>query len=185
MSSDLKGWLKQPPLQLPTDSMKKFKELVIAGKLEEELMMAFKYVGDLPQMEAAGSTCAIRELADIKKICAENSDGAMFSATLSQLSLDDRAMTTIDIGRIATIFESSDTDAKLKQMMGVITVNIGEGEQLRFMRANKDAEVDALCLLMYWHKGNPPVHSRLIIVASDLVFLGRTHRIPTPASPVS
>ena len=71
---------------------------------------------------------------------------------------------------ISSLPKSADTDAQLKSLLGVITVNIAEGEQLRFMRANKDAEVDALCLLMSLHS---QVHSRLIALAPDLVLLGR------------
>ena len=44
---------------------------------------------------------------------------------------------------ISSLPKSADTDAQLKSLLGVITVTIAEGEQLRFMRANKDAEVDA------------------------------------------
>ena len=55
----------------------------------------------------------------------------------------------------------------------MIVVNIEDGEQLRFNRANKDAEVDALCLLMYWNSTDQQVQSRLIALASDLVFHGR------------
>ena len=74
---------------------------------------------------------------------------------------------------VSSLHKSADTDAQLKSLLGVIRVNIAEGEQLRFMRANKDAEVDALCLLMSWHSSNSQVHSQLIALASDLVLLGR------------
>ena len=140
----LKGWLKASPLPLPTETIHKFKELVIAGKLGEELKKACKYVTELPKMEPAGMTCPTRELAEVRKLIADNAEGAMFSGSLSQLCLDERALSTIDFGRIAYIVETADSDSKLKSMMGVITVNIGEGEQLSFVRANKDAEVDAL-----------------------------------------
>ena len=171
--ASLKGWLKTTPLQLPTDSMKKFKQLVIASKLEEELMAAYKYVGELPKMEPAGRRCATRELAEVRKLVADDAEGAMFSATLTQLCLKERALSTIDCGRIAYIIQTGDSDSRLKSMMGVITVNIGEGEQLNFRRVDKDAEVDALCLLMYWNCSNSEITSRLDAIASDLVFLGR------------
>ena len=58
-------------------------------------------------------------------------------------------------------------------MMGVITVYIAEGEQSSFMRLNKDGEVDALCLLLFWNRNNSEIKSRLVAIASDLVFLGR------------
>ena len=43
------------------------KKLVISGKLGEELMAAYKYVGELPNMEPAGIMCATRELAEVRK----------------------------------------------------------------------------------------------------------------------
>ena len=112
----------------------------------------------------------------------------LFSGSLSQLIAEERILSTIDYGRIGNIIESADTDAQLHSLLGTIQVDIKQGKKLRFVRVNNNAEVDALCLLTYWHSGNPPVHSRLINVVSDLVFLDRTHirvRTPTHASPVS
>ena len=169
----LKGWLKSSPLPLPIDSADKFKKLVISGNLGEELNKSYQYVTALETMQPAGITVATREFADVKKLIADNAEGVMFSGTLSQLRVDERALSTIDYGRIGYIIESADNDAQLKTMLGVIMVNIEEGEQLRFMRANKDAEVDALCLLMYWNSQNRQVQSRLIALASDLVFHAR------------
>ena len=113
--ASLKGWLKTTPLALPTDSADKFKQLVISGKLGEEMMAAYKYVGELPKMEPAGITCATRELAEVRKLIADNSEGALFSATLTQLCLKERALSTIDCGRIAYIIETADTDSRLQR----------------------------------------------------------------------
>jgi len=169
----LKGWLKATVLPLPTDSADKFKKLVISGNLGEELNKSYQYVTALQKMQPAGITVATREFADVKKLVSDNAEGVMFSGTLSQLRVDERALSTIDYGRIGYIIESAENDAQLKNMLGVIIVNIEDGEQLHFMRANKDAEVDALCLLMYWNSQNQEVQSRLIALASDLVFHGR------------
>ena len=131
-------------------------------------------------MEPAGIMCATRGLAEVRKLIAGNASGAMFSATLTQLCLEERALSTIDCGRIAYLIQTADSDSRLKIMMGVITVNIGEGEQLSFMRANKDAEVDALCLFMYWNCSNSEIRSRLVAIASDLVFLCLLYTSPSP-----
>ena len=170
--SSLKGWLKFSALPLNTDSKDKYKQLIISGKLGEELVKAYQHVKSLPAMVPAGITCGIRKFADVQKLVADNEE-SMFSGSLSQLSVDDRALATIDFGRIGHVIESADTDLQLKSILGVITINIPEGKQQPFMRANKDAEVDALCLLMFWHSSNSQVLERLIAVASDLVFVGR------------
>ena len=146
---------------------------MVPGNLGEELNKAYQYVTALSAMQPAGITVGTRELADVMKLIVDNADGVMFSGTLSQLYVDERALSTIDYGRIGYIIEEANDDAQLKKLMGVIIVNIGDGEQLRFMRANKDAEVDALCLLMYWNSRNSEVQSRLIALVSDLVFHGR------------
>ena len=168
----MKGWLKFSALPLNTDSKDKYKKLIISGKLGEEWVESYQHVKSLPAMVPTGITCGIRVFADVQKLLADNEE-SMFSGSLSQLSVDDRALATIDFGRIGHVIESAGTDFKLKEMLGDITINIEEGGQKPFMRANKDAEVDALCLLIFWHAQDKQVHSRLIELASDLVFLGR------------
>ena len=172
MEQTLKGWLKTTALPLNTDLAAKYRKLVIANTVDLELGKAYQYVKGLSAMEPAGITTGIRELAEIKKLSAENADGIMFSGTITQLIVEERALPTIDFGRIAHIIETCATDAQLKSSLGNIIVNIEDGEQSRFMRANKDAEVDALCLFMYWHSGEPQIQTRLIAIASDLVFKG-------------
>ena len=171
----LAGWIKTTPVKLPTDSVDKFKRLVISGNLSAEVHQAYKYVQSLPAMVPAGITVAARNFVDVQKLIGDNPEGIMFSGSLSQLSVEDRALSTIDYGRIGFIIESAATDAQLKSLMGVIMVNIAEGvkEASNLLRANKDAEVDALCLIMSWNSRNEQILKRLTAIAADLVFLGR------------
>ena len=145
--SSLKGWLKFSALPLNTDSKDKYKQLIISGKLGEELVKSYQHVKSLPAMVPAGITCGIRKFADVQKLVADNEE-SMFSGSLSQLSVDDRALATIDFGRIGYVIESADTDAGLHSLLGAIEVAIKEGKKLRFVRVSNDAEVDALCLLI-------------------------------------
>ena len=164
------------PLPLNEDSADKYKKLIVSGKLDEELQKSYQYAKALPVMLPAGITVPKRDLADVKKLLdKKQEEGIMFSATLKQLDISERAHSTIDYGRIGYIIEEAVTDARLKKLLGSIIVNIGEGEeQSSFARANKDAEVDGLCLLLFWHSSNnQEVLQRLIAVASDLVFEGR------------
>ena len=169
----LDGWLKTTGVTFDTGYADKFKKLVISNELAAELQRAYKYVADLNPMEPAGITVGTRSLDDVKKLIRDNSDGIMFSGSLSKLSLDDGALTTIDSGRIGYIIESAGTDSQLKCMMGVIIVNVDSASDQKFKRANKDAEVDALCLLMYWTSDDRQITEKLIQLASDLVFQGR------------
>ena len=77
-------------------------------------------------------------------------------------------LTTVGSG---IILEETDTHAMLKSLIGCISVNFGDGEHSSFERANEDAEVDRLCLLLFWHSSSREALSRLIAPASDLVFL--------------
>ena len=111
------------------DSAEKFKELTISGMLDDELKKAYEYVNSLPAMVPAGVTELCLSAADVKKLVDDNPEGFLFSGTLSDLVVDDRALSTIDYARIAYVIESADTATQLKSLLGVITVNIGEGEQ--------------------------------------------------------
>ena len=166
-------------LPLIKDRADKYEKLIMSGKLGEELNKAYEYVGSLKAMVPAGITVATMELADVKKKLDDKQEGVMFSGTLSQLVVGERAQVIdynrIDVDRIGYVIRLAHTDVCLKSLLGFITVHIGEGEQLRVMRAN-EGEVDALRLLMFWHSSNSQVLERLIAVASDLVFLGRRLR---------
>ena len=157
------------------DSAAKFKELVFSGKLGEELGKAYKYVSSLPAMVPAGITVATREFADVKRLVVANPLGVMFSGTLSQLVFPEQVLHAVHPAEIACVIQAADTDVKLQNLLGIIFVHLVhffEGEPLRFMPVNKHAEVAALCLLMFWHSGDPMRHSRLWTLASDMVFLG-------------
>ena len=66
--------------------------------------------------------------------------------------MPEQAVSAIDSGRIAYIIEAATTPAQVKNLMGAIIVNIDGNDDSGSKRANKDAEVDALCLMMYWHQ---------------------------------
>ena len=164
-------------LPLNSDSVDKCMELLIWGKLPKELNKAYKYVNSLPAMEPVGITVATREFADVKRLVAAHELGVMFSGTLSQLDLPTRLRWFEEV-QIVCVINLADTDEHLQNLLGIILVHIEdeEGEQLRFMPVDKHVEVAALCLLMFWHSGDPMRHSRLWTLASDLVFLGRRLR---------
>ena len=163
-----------PPLPFNKDSTDKFKALVISGKLPEELSQAYEYVNSLPAMVPTGVTVAGYEAHVAGTCTVEHVAGPVFAASLSQLVVEERALSTIDYAGIGYVIDSAHDDAALRRLLGIITVHPVEGEQCRFVGVDKHAEVDALCLLMFWHSSNSQVHSRLIALASDLVFLYRS-----------
>ena len=172
--ANLGKWLKAPQTIFDRDFADKFKKLVISSGLAAELQTAYKYVASLGPMTPAGVAVGVRQLDDVKKLIRDNADGIMFPGCLSQLRLDEGALSTIDSGRIGYIIESAATDAQLKNLIGVIIVNMHDARHdADLKRASKDAEVDALCLLMYWTSDDKQASDRLLLLASDLVFQGR------------
>ena len=127
--ASLKGWNRKSALTPPLPfEWSKFKQLVISGKLGEELKAAYKYVRELPKMEPAGRRCATRtrELAEIRQQIADNAEDVMFSATLTELCLQERALSTIDCGRIAYIIETADVGYYHNSLSTVFNRQLGE-----------------------------------------------------------
>ena len=162
-------------VDFPESYFDKFIELVFSGELESELQHAYEYLSSLPPMVPAGIASAIRTFDPVRQLITEHGDGITFSGTLTQLILDSRAVNTIDTGMIGYIIEYASTDSFLKKLIGTIIVNIDEGlhNGKAYYRVDSDAEVDALCLLMYWTRGCKASEERMISLASDLVFEGR------------
>ena len=164
---DVNLWSHRPR-PLNKDSADKYKELLISDRLGEELNQAYEHVKSLPEMRPFGITAVCWGMT---ASCSGYRGGAV-SGTLSQLVERKRVLSTIDQERIGYIIESADHDIALKNLLGVFKINVLEGEPPpNIVRLDKDAEVDALCLLIYWHSSNSQVHLRLIQLASDLVFL--------------
>ena len=123
-------------LPLNPDSADKFNKLMISGKLVEELDEAYEYVDSLPAMVPAGITVPKRELADVKKLLERKTEGVMFSGTLNQLDISQRAHSTIDYGRIGYIIAEAVTDARLKSLLGNIIVNNWRSRRAVELRAS-------------------------------------------------
>ena len=51
-------------------------------------------------MKPLGIASAVRTMEEVKRLTKESADGILFSATISQLFLDERAVNTIDSARI-------------------------------------------------------------------------------------
>ena len=165
---DVNLWSHRPR-PLNKDSADKYKELLISDRLGEELNQAYEHVKSLPEMRPFGITAVCWGMT---ASCSGYRGGAV-SGTLSQLVERKRVLSTIDQEKIGYIIESADHDVALKRLLGMIKVDITEIRQRDFHRVDKDAEVDASCLLMFWHSSNSEVRSSLIDLASELVFQSR------------
>lgn len=167
----LASCMKQP-ITFMADSADVYNSLITSCTLKAEIQKAHEHVAALTDLVPAGTTVAMREIADVTELLVANPEGVLFSGTLTSLCLPERAASAIDSGRIGYIIDAATTPAQLKNLMGSIIVNT-DGADSGFKRANKDAEVDALCLMMYWHKHLEDHTKALKLIASDLVFHGR------------
>ena len=77
----------------------------MSNGLAAELQAAYTYVCSLGPMILAGVTVPFREYGDVKKLMRTSSEGMMFGGSLSQLDLQQRAISTIDFGKLGYILE--------------------------------------------------------------------------------
>ena len=87
--------------------------------------------------------------------------------TLQDLALEIDALTTIDIARLQWMLTQHADARSFKDAIGVIAVNFDTVDHnvKQGRRLDKDAEIQALCLLIYWTEAKA-----FIDMASDLVI---------------
>ena len=156
---------------LPAGLQKKYTDLVLANGLAAELQAACTYVGSL-EIEPSGHMAPFYTHDEVQMLI-QATGTVMFAGSLSRLALQQRAITTIDVGKLNYIIETADTDVALHKLMDCIVVNVDASSPASYVRANNDAEVDALCLLMYWCRHDKALTARLNMIAADLAFEGR------------
>ena len=91
----------------------------------------------------------------------------MHGATLQDIALEVDALSTIDIARVQWMLTAHADSRSFKDSIGVISVNYDTVDEhvKQGRRLDKDAEIQALCLLIYWTEAQP-----FIDIASDLVI---------------
>ena len=153
--------------------MDKYRYHVMSDTIHAELQSACAYVASLNMMPV-GTRAQIRGYDDVKISLRTEPGGVPFGGSLSQLDLQHRAVTMLDFSQIGSIIECwLHEKGDMSLMREVITVNIDASNHSFYVRANRDAQVDALCLLMHWCSGNRQLTERLKAVAADLVFVCR------------
>lgn len=158
-------------MPLPDGLQKKYIALVGANGLQAELQAAYTYVNSL-EIAPTGIKAPVRTYDNVKKVI-QATGTAMFGGSLSQLDLQRRAINDPLTSKLHCIIGTAKTDSALHKLMDCIVVNVDASSPASYVRANKDAEVDALCLLMYWCRHDKALTARLNMIAADLAFEGR------------
>ena len=155
-------------IPLPTDGGEKLMNLVKSDALMATLKEAYTYaktvVSPTPLMISGPS----HTKTSLKEKMSADADGSVTaSSSLTDLNLECDAVSTLDVVRIKWMLTHHADVRAFKKGIGTITVNwdtvdanISSGQRL-----DKDAEIQALCLLIFWTKSQA-----FLDVAADLVF---------------
>ena len=131
-------------------NQKKFEELIVNGNLENELTRAMSYAQSTVATVPQGKVATRREASDVKSTA---DAGCVFSGTLSMLELSRNALEGFDTSRISFTLGTYPSIPELIKGIGPVTINIDAWVDEGFanlQRFGKDAEVHALCLLLFW-----------------------------------
>ena len=146
----------------------KFTRLVNDNGADDELASAIAWVMEnIPQTSLAAE-CAQRTPTDIKALIEKGKSGVLSAGSLSALDLHATAVSTLDTGRISHLLTNSTTLASLQSMIGKIIINASVWDGNCFsglIRADKDAEVQTLCLVAFWCK-----NEQVSAACADLTF---------------
>jgi hypothetical protein len=169
-------FIAQGDVHLPSDMLQeKLNQVMADDKFGIEFEKAALHVEATIPKEAAGISCNLVTAEEIKNKCQLPDASVMVSGTLSQLALRENAISTLDVGTIKLVMEQATSVTRVKEMMGVIAINIDSWANLDFKdlaRADKDGFVIALCLIIFWcdSDGNADISAALKSMATDLTF---------------
>ena len=153
---------------LPKDLADKVMALIKEDKLAATLAQAYAYAKTKVSADPKHISAPFHTTSSIKEKMDGNADGSIVaSATLLNFSLEVDAVSTYDVARIQWMLTSHHDARSFKDAIGPITVNynsVNENCQ-GGARLDKDAEVQALCLLILWTEGATP----FVEMAADLV----------------
>ena len=102
VQTGLRNWVKglpTTPLSFDHAWADRFKNAAQQGLLSGELEAAYAHVA-AKELTPAGNACGIRDLEEVNELVKADPGGVIFSGSLTQLKVADRALSTIDSGRI-------------------------------------------------------------------------------------
>ena len=142
---------------------------VLAGTLSDEIAKAVEYVKKNVDKDPRGIACPTRSPEQIRTLMTASPDGSiMASGSLRMMVVEGNAVNTLDAARIKRMLNECDTLAAFKKAIGPIKINFDTSDHsdiARSDRLNKDGEIHALCLLIYWMK-----NEHVTAAGADLIF---------------
>ena len=119
-----------------------------------------------------GRRCCIIDPADIKQRCMIRD--CLAAGTLSQMDLNAQANPFVDVSSIRVLVAGAKSVFDIPTFVGQVMINVdtwASDTATCLCRADKDGFVMAVCLLIYWHKDDPPTFDALSDYASDMAFM--------------
>jgi hypothetical protein len=170
-------------VQLTCDVKSLFRDLVNSNQVLATFIDAVEYVAqEFENAEPRGHSCPVRSESDINYAISVSSGGApvLFSGCLHQLALREAAVPgPLDLGRCAMQMETLTTTKDLGCMLSPMVVNIDlatwhDSRPFDMRRAHRDAEVICACLVLFWHRNEPPaIKDELARITCDIAYDGR------------
>ena len=164
--------IKQPwePIPIPAERYaEKVLDFIIEGNLADEIRRATTYVKSKVNEVPSGETCSKRTPGEVCELMkATKHASIMASGALQMLIIEENAVNTLDAARIKHMLSNFKTLAEFKTAIGPIKINFDLTEQATLTqgrRLNKDAEIQALSLLIYWMESDA-----VTAAGSDLIF---------------
>ena len=152
---------------LPEDCGDKFLSLVKSDMVMPALKEAYAYAKTVVSPEPLLISGPPHNKASLKEKMSDGDGHVTASSTLIDLNLEADALTTLDVARIQWMMTHHAHARAFKDGIGVITVNWDtvDANGSSAQRLDKDAEIQALCLLIFWTQAKA-----FVDVAADLVF---------------
>ena len=153
---------------LPADVGAKLKLMVKEDSLTATLTLAYAYAKTVIPHTPMYVSGPFQTSGSIQEhMQSDPAATIMASATLQDIALEADALSTFDIARVQWMLTQHVDARSFKDAIGVITVNYNtvDSNCKHGRRLNKDAEIQALCLLIYWTQA-----PAFVGLATDLVI---------------
>ena len=172
---------------LSVDVGKEFESAVVDGKLTSTINDALTYCTAAVAVasEPLGISCPARTVSQVREASTAasgktGSAGGLFGGCLGFLALGQDAFPqSTDVGKIGRLLADMKLASDIKDLTGTVIVNMDQmsantWEPNSLKRANKDAEITAVCLTLYYHREAPhDVCDALVLASKDFVLDGR------------
>ena len=155
--------------------------VVMSGEGEQEMARALQCVQCLLEQEPVGTAASLLEMEWVKTSAKQkaNTGPLMFGGTYDMIDFERSCVPGhLNASRISHVLEHMTTVGSVTEQLGTVKINVDMWSQdgyCKLPRGNKDAEIAAVNLMLYWHRGETTtLKDKLWLALSDLAFDARS-----------